>query len=396
MNLALRMPVLDGAGSAALAPHIVDLPAMRDKAVAWDRLAAEAGCANPFHTRPLVAAHAESGLLPDRLRFIAVGMGGELHALLPFVPNGGRIGMRRSHTVWMPRHFTVNGTPLIGRAAPAEAVDGLLAGMAEAGPLWRFPLFAVDSPAGEALIAACRRRGLAFEIVSSFERAVLTRRAGYEAYAREHLGASRRKALRRQLRRLGERGRVGFASFTEGEGLRDAVEAFLALEAAGWKGRRGTALAAQGPGPALTRAVFGGSGGIAAGRADVLSLDGRPIAVSLALVCGRTALLLKTAHDETLRSYAPGILLEDAILRAFLDGSFAEKLDSASLPGCVLEEFFADRERIADLVIATDRAISRERLQALVRHERARQAARSRLAGWYWRVVDWSAGRTRA
>jgi len=177
--------------------------------------------------------------------------------------------------------------------------------------------------------------------------------------------------------------RVGFATFTEGEGLRQAVDAFLALEAAGWKGRRGTALAARDPGAPLTRALFSGPGACASSRADVLMLAGRPIAVSLSLLCGGTCFLLKTSYEEAFRGLAPGILLEDAILRTFLDEGFAEKLDSASLPGSVLEGLFADRERMADVAIATGPAISPRALAALVRQERIRQAALARAKSWY-------------
>lgn len=394
MTVALRMPIMGMAKAAAPGSEMLDYAAMQGRAAAWDELAAKTACPNPFHTRPVLAAYAAAGLLDRRLRFVAAGEGEELHALLPFVPDGAWTGPRRSHAVWLPPHFAVNGTPLLGDEA-SPAVDLLLAGMAGAGSLWRFPLCAIDSQAGLALVAACRRGGFAVETVSSFERAVLSHRSDYAAYARDHLGAGRRKGLRRQLRRLAEQGRVSFASFTDGDGLRAAIEAFLALEAAGWKGRRGTALAARGPGTALTHALFGGSGGLAA-RADVLFLEDRAIAVSLALVAGGTAFLLKTAHDEALRAFAPGILLEDAILRDFLDGGFADKLDSASLPGCVLEDMFAERERIADLVVATDRSISHKALRALVRQERARQAALKRLKRWYWRVVAGARGGGRA
>ncbi|HKH35389.1 MAG TPA: GNAT family N-acetyltransferase [Beijerinckiaceae bacterium] len=137
-----------------------------------------------------------------------------------------------------------------------------------------------------------------------------------------------------------------------------------------------------------TRALFSGPGACASSRADVLMLGGRPIAVSLSLLCGGTCFLLKTTYEEAFRGLAPGILLEDAILRAFLDEGFAEKLDSASLPGSVLEGLFADRERMADVAIATGPAISPRALAALVRQERIRQAALARAKSWYWTVFD--------
>ena len=226
--------------------------------------------------------------------------------------------------------------------------------------------------------------------MSSFDRAVLARcGGGYEAYARRHLSARRRKGLARQWRRLGEAGRIAVASFTEAQGLRNAVEAFLQLEAQGWKGRRGTALASRAANAAVGRALFTAAGAVA-GQADVLSLDGRPVAISLALVSAGTAFLLKTAHDERLRAFSPGVLLEDAILRAFLDEGFADRLDSASLPGSLLDELYADRERIADLVVATDGAVTAAALAAMAEKERRRQAALDRLKAWYWRAIDFA------
>jgi CelD/BcsL family acetyltransferase involved in cellulose biosynthesis len=290
--------------------------------------------------------------------------------------------------VWLPPLFAVNGTPLVAAHGLPETIDGLLDGMAAAGALWRLPMLSIDGRIGRELTAACARRGFPVGAVGSFERAVLHRRAGYEAYARDRLSPNRRKGLRRRLKRLEAQGRVAFATFTEGEGLRQAVDAFLALEAAGWKGRRGTALAARDPGAPLTRALFSGPGACASSRADVLMLGGRPIAVSLSLLCGGTCFLLKTAYEEAFRGLAPGILLENAILRAFLDEGFAEKLDSASLPGSVLEGLFADRERMADVAIATGPAISPRALAALVPQERIRQAALARAKSWYWTVFD--------
>ena len=84
------------------------------------------------------------------------------------------------------------------------------------------------------------------------------------------------------------------------------------------------------------------------------------------------------------------MLLEDAILRAFLDEGFADRLDSASLPGSLLDELYADRERIADLVVATDGAITAAALAAMAEKERRRQAALDRLKAWYWRAIDFT------
>jgi hypothetical protein len=182
----------------------------------------------------VLAAHRACGLVDARLRFLAASADGGLRAMLPFVRNGAWTGARRSHAV-LPPLFAVNGTPLVAAHGLPEAIDGLLDGMAAAGALWRLPMLSIDGRIGRELTAACARRGFPVEAVGSFERAVLHRRAGYEAYARDRLSPNRRKGLRRRLKRLEAQGRVAFATFKEGEGLRQAVEAFLALEAAGGK-----------------------------------------------------------------------------------------------------------------------------------------------------------------
>jgi CelD/BcsL family acetyltransferase involved in cellulose biosynthesis len=143
----------------------------------------------------------------------------------------------------------------------------------------------------------------------------------------------------------------------------------------------------------LARQLFTAAASPVTAFADMLRLDDRPIVVSLSLQCGRTAFLLKTAHDESLRKFAPGLILENEILRRFHDTGFADRLDSASVAGYVLDDFFCDRERIGDLVLAVDGTVTPAALRGLVAQDRSLQAARDRLKALYRSVVDM---RTRA
>jgi hypothetical protein len=221
-------------------------------------------------------------------------------------------------------------------------------------------------------------------MLSPFGRAVLDGRDPdtYET----HMGARRRKDLSRRRRRLAELGRLETRSFTEGEGLRRAVEDFLALEARGWKGAGGTALACRPNTASYLRAVFADTGGpVVTCRADVLSLGDHPIAISLALVSGGTAYMYKTAYDETLRRHAPGVLLEDEIVRIRRETGFAERLNSASLPGSMLEGLYPHREAMGDLLFATDAGASAQ-IAALARRETSRRQVVSQLKAGYRRL----------
>jgi len=374
----------------ALAAQVVDLGWLAARAAAWDRLSAQAADQNPFFSRPLIEAHASSAIAGPGLRFIVVHRGEDLRALVPVAVRGSRIGLRRSHAVWTSRFLVVNATPLAAAEEIDAALEALLdrAAAVQGASLWRWPHLALDGRTGRALQEALRRRGWPSEILASVERPVLDPRRDYDVFARAHLAPGRRKRLKRQRHRLAQQGVLAHKTFSEGEGLAAAVESFLALERDGWKGARGTALASRPDTAALARAAFRPEGGPVSVRADVLSLSGAPLAISLALVCGGTAYLLKTAYDERFRSFAPGLILEDEIIRAVHATRFAKRLDSASDAGGVLESFYPDRERMGELVFSTDPGLAPATLAGLVARERRIEELRRGLKRVYWRAVD--------
>ena len=348
----------------------------------WDGLVQDAATPNPHFSHRVIAAHVRHGLC-EAPRFLVLRQGRTWLGLLPFAE--GWLGRGRRVPAAFTSPFTPNATPLLARGALPEAAEALVGALSASGrPLWRLPRLSADSDAGRALVQACARLGLAVAEVSSFERAVLERRASYDSYAAACLSANRRKNLRRQRARLQEFGTVEIRTAESGAALQEAIEAFLALEVEGWKGAGGSALASRPRRAAFAHEWFGDGPGPVRPRADLLTLGGRPVAISLALVCGGTAHLLKTTYDETFRACAPGLLLEDAIVRA-CHGGFAERLDSASLAGHVLEGLYPDRERIADLLIGAG-GQSGETLAGIAAEERRRRKVLDRAKALVRRV----------
>jgi len=114
-----------------------------------------------------------------------------------------------------------------------------------------------------------------------------------------------------------------------------AVEQFLRLEAAGWKGRAGTALLCR---PAHTRFFRDTTARFAAhDRLMLLSLQAGDavVAQSTALVGGSGLFGFKKAYDEAYASCSPGALLELDVLAWLHHDGRLEWLDSCSSP----EEF---------------------------------------------------------
>jgi CelD/BcsL family acetyltransferase involved in cellulose biosynthesis len=139
--------------------------------------------------------------------------------------------------------------------------------------------------------------------------------ATYQECLSQHLRAE----LARRRRRLDEMGAVR----VEVEEAYDEalVEEFLRVEASGWKGSAGTAIAARPD----TRAFYTrvAQWGDARGwlRLAFLRLDGQALAADLALEAGGVHYLVKTAFRPDARRYAPGKLLRHAMLeRAFALG----------------------------------------------------------------------------
>ncbi len=124
--------------------------------------------------------------------------------------------------------------------------------------------------------------------------------------------------LRRRMRRLEELGSPSYRRM-DGDGEGEAavgpfLERFFALEASGWKGVCGTAIARDPSTLAFYRAL-----GRAAAREGwlalrALELEGRPIAMHLGLVQHGVYSLLKPAYDEALAACSPGQLLFREVL----------------------------------------------------------------------------------
>lgn len=364
---------------------ITTLASLGREAAAWDDLSARAGDAHPFFGRHVMQAHLASGLASSDLRVVVVRGPERLEAVLPFRRSYDICGLGRSVLLPFVSPFITASAPLVAEgpdrpAILAALVEGLAA--ASGGRAWRWPLLSVEAAPGQDLLAAMAEAGWDLGEVARFARPVLHRRADHAAFLAGHPHPSRLKDLRRRQRRLAEGGVVSLETVTQGPALARAVEIFLDVEAAGWKGTAGSAMACRTAHAAFARAVFRAEGGPVGIRADTLSRDGTTLAVSLALVAGGTAYLLKTAYDETARAFAPGLVLEAEIVRALHADGFADRLDSATLAGSALESLYRERDTVAEVIAVPDGArglIGLERRLRLARFEETARGEARRL-----------------
>jgi CelD/BcsL family acetyltransferase involved in cellulose biosynthesis len=132
-------------------------------------------------------------------------------------------------------------------------------------------------------------------------------------------GLTRRfkRNLRRREEQLAELGDVRLDVVTAGAGLKQALNVFYRLEASGWKGRSGTAVAQR---PQVKR-FYDGLVDRAPAQVwiPILTVCGDPVAAYVLRVFGRNIFALKTGYDETYSKYAPGLVLTARVIRHALE-----------------------------------------------------------------------------
>lgn len=277
---------------------------------------------------------------------------GELLVLLPVVRRRGGPG-RAVLSTWQ-HPLCYSGTALVAPSAGSPAWDAARAVLRAAGArVLVLHRWHTDGPAARCLGHDPRARA-----VRQHDRPVVLRRPE-PTYLDDRLGRRSRKALRRQARRLAEAlGQqpqlVDLAR--EGRGA-EGVERYLAVEAAGWKGRAGTALACDERTAALLRRLCGAFE--AGGRLQVwaLGVPDRTAAVQVNLVAADTVFHLKTTYDEELAGTSPGLQLEVALVQEFHRDEHLQVLDSCTDPGpTVSERLYPDRFALATLLVPLDGA----------------------------------------
>lgn len=364
------------AEAAPLTVRVVDPLALSpDLAAQWDRLAEEASEPNPFAERWCLQS-ALHLLDPDRharLVLVRDGSDGPVIGIMPLAPaaNYGRIPLR--HVTGWTHHNHFHGGPLV-RAGFEKLFWSILLGWCDAAPwartLVHVPRLTEGGPLHRALVDVARMRGGRAEVVHREERALLESNLSPEEYWDAAVRAKKRKELRRQANRLAEQGAVQFRRWQSGEAIDPWVDAFLDLEARGWKGRSKSALASQSDTEAWFRAILVAAGD--AGRLGMraLDLDDRPLAMLVNFLCPPGGFSFKTAFDEDYSRFSPGVLLQQANLD-LLDHPQIDWVDSCAAPGHpMIDSVWRERRALVWVNVSLSAASDRLRFAMLMKTER--------------------------
>lgn len=371
--------------SAAIAPKLrVELlshEAAATYADEWRALAADPLESNGFLEPGFALAAVRHLCGSDEPCFLLVWDGGKLLGLCPLrLPRWFAPQLRVFTHAQIPL-----GVPLLDRERAGEALAVILAycreNLSHSGGLM-FPMLPQEGPTARLLRAAAATEGRAIRLFGAYERAILSGGI-HPAWNYENaLNAGRRQKLNKARRRLGALGAVNFQLLSEPDELRVAGEEFLALEAKGWKGQRGTALLNSPRHAAFARSIIAALAAeekLLIGRLDCASV---PIGMGLVIESGGHAFYWKMAHDEEYAVYSPGVLMTIELTRALLGVAEIVSTDSCAGPDQMVSHIWKERMAMADFFVEVGGG--RNKFFAGVAYESVRRELRT----WLKSVVN--------
>ncbi len=330
----------------------LDVEAASAHLAAWRDLVVRAAEPNGFYDPDFALATARNLPERDRVRFVMVWGGADLLGMVPIIRG------RRRYLVPFPLAevwpaYAPLGTPLLDRDKGSDVFGAVLDHLAQSGArALLMPRFSEGGTASLLATAHLAARGRRFSRIEPHVRALLQIGGDPAERVRDTISPKKAKELARLRRRLEETGRIEIETATDPAGVGAALERFLALEAAGWKGKRGTALASAEGRAAFVREAFGKLA--PRGRAEVvlMRVGDKDVAGALVVRQSGRAFYFKTAYDEEAARYSPGVLLSLALTGMFLADPRLVDVDSvADADHPMIDHLWRGRLPIADWLV---------------------------------------------
>jgi CelD/BcsL family acetyltransferase involved in cellulose biosynthesis len=284
----------------------------------------------------------------------------------PLVPDGAArligllpvISMWRAYKIPLPALASASPygtlcTPLLDRETAGGAVNLMIAQARSAGAhALILRDVSLNGAAVRAITDVLRQRGMRPRVLQSHTRACLDARCDADELLRNALGGKKLKELRRQRNRLAEHGAVRFDAARTPEAVAAAVETFMALEASGWKARRGTALKQDDGDAGFIRRATAGLA--KTGQCEIVTLYAgeTPVAAAIVLRHQDRAFYFKLGVDERFAKFSPGVQLTLELTRHLCaDATIATADSTASADHPMINPIWRGRLKIGDVLI---------------------------------------------
>ncbi|MEM1286625.1 MAG: GNAT family N-acetyltransferase [Pseudomonadota bacterium] len=276
----------------------------------------------------------------------------------------GRYGPLPTPTPLMVWHhpYSMVGLPQITEANPqadlerlASAITGTFRGRS----VLLMPRLRTDGPFWLIFRTWLEETGRRYTILQEYDRAGIRHLDRLGADLPAMTGKKSARSIRASRRKLNALGSLTHHTATAGTALDKALDAFLALEASGWKAKAGTALMSVGHDAFVRQSVSALSkqGRV---RIDFTLLDNQPIAGALILRDGPAAdpiwMIWKVAYDERYAAHAPGTVMlydfTELVLDQARNAATSFTLDSLASPDSMIaNRLWRQRWHLADVLV---------------------------------------------
>ena len=248
------------------------------------------------------------------------------------------------------------GTPLIDSDDPVGVIEDFFTLLGrrhlQLPRVFVMPEIRLDGPFASTLHSFAAGRDLTLVTTNTAERPFLDSDLEPDDYLRNAVRAHHLREFRRLRRRLADHGRLEYVVARAPDEIRIGVEAFLTLEARGWKGRERSAMAVDRFRAAFAREAVHRLAERDLCRVHSLTLDGEVIACLIVFIENGIAYTWKTAYDEKYAMYSPGTLLMLDVTRTHLEDPNIEATDSCAVPDHpAMSRIWMERRPIGTMVI---------------------------------------------
>lgn len=272
-------------------------------AAAWDDLATR--CDASLFMRPGWLRAWLDAFGHRALAIYTVLRDGRLVALVPLLR--GRFGSLTSPT----NDHTPLWAPLADDGAAAQALARAV--LADGPSRLRLGILELDRLATRHFVATLERAGYRSVVHHREWSPYIDTTVAPDVFSKRYT-AKQRSSMRRRARRLADAGEVTFETCRGGDGLDDVLAEGIAIEASGWKGRRGTAIACDPATLAFYRHVARWAGEHGWLLLAMLRVDGRMVAFSFGFDHHDVVYGLKLGYDERYAKLSPGLQLMHRIV----------------------------------------------------------------------------------
>ena len=288
----------------------------------WERLTAQAQ--SPFCSYEWTVAAAKSFYPPDSLRVVVTQTGGKVDAIAPLVVcNQKRF-----------KHLEIAGASALDEPSVLlYAHEEVLPNLVKALVRMKLPVYlnktVTAAPVAAQLRALARKYFSVMIARAAAPTAFVPIEGSWDEFCRS-LTSRRRYDLKRAMKRANAFGEVKADVFApRPEALETALDKAFNVEAAGWKGRGGSALCQNRPLGNFFRTYTKSACAQGILRLGFLYIDGKSVAMLIGLECHNRFWVLKVGYDEAYSRCSPGILL----INASIQYAFEQKLCSYEFLG---------------------------------------------------------------